>query len=287
MCGTEKHRFKHLGYRLNRAQGFRPQKREGVKTDIFRCRQCGLVFSNPIPVPEKLGSHYNLSPADYWDKEYLNNKEATALLVNHIKKTVDFTPGLKALDVGSGFGQYLNAMLNAGFDAYGIEPSPQFCRYAIEQGVPKERLYQVSAEDAIFENNSFDFIFLGALLEHVPNPSETLKKCISWLKPDGLIYVQVPSSAWLSARLMNLYYRLIGTRFVANLSPMHPPYHLFEFSLLAFKANGLINRYYIECYEYAVCQTYFPKYLDWLIKPIMRFTNTGMELYVWLKKKEN
>ncbi|HGJ63837.1 TPA: class I SAM-dependent methyltransferase [bacterium] len=286
MCGAEKDRFKFLGYRLNRAQGLRPAKKEGVKTKIFRCRRCGIVFPDPMPVPVNLDFHYNISPADYWDNDYLNDNEAASVFVNHIKDVLEYRPGLKALDVGSGFGQYLRAMLNSGFDAYGIEPSTRFCQYACENGIPKDRIFQVAVEDAVLENNSFDFIFLGAILEHVINPSETLKKCVSWLKQDGLIYVQVPSSSWLTASIMNTYYRIIGTRFIANLSPMHPPYHLFEFSLASFRANGIINNYAVKHFEYAVCQTYFPKFLDGLIKPLMRFTNTGMEIYVWLKKGE-
>ena len=106
-----------------------------------------------------------------------------------------------------------------------------------------------------------------------------------WLKPNGIIHIQVPSSNWLVHKLVNFFYKITGTDYVGNLSPMHKPYHLFEFSLNSFKKHSERFNYEIIDFDYYVCETYLPKSLDFFIKPLMKWTNTGMQLAIWIRKK--
>jgi hypothetical protein len=64
-----------LGRRLSTSQGVRPTKRVGVATTVMRCRSCGLVFSNPLPVPNDLGDHYDIDPGDYWKPGYFDETD--------------------------------------------------------------------------------------------------------------------------------------------------------------------------------------------------------------------
>ncbi len=52
-------RFRVLGRRLNAHQGMRPRHGAAIATTINRCRDCGLIFSNPRPVPASVGHHYD------------------------------------------------------------------------------------------------------------------------------------------------------------------------------------------------------------------------------------
>src|SRR5205085_2091982 len=79
--------------------------------------------------------------------------------------------------------------------------------------------------------NFFDFITFGAVLEHLYHPAACLEKALQWLKPEGILQVEVPSSKHLVSKLINIYFTLIGTNFVTNISPMHAPFHMYEFSL--------------------------------------------------------
>ena len=108
---------------------------------------------------------------------------------------------------------------------------------------------------------------------------------MKWLKPGGIMQIEVPSSDWLINKILNTYYRLKGLDYVANISPMHEPFHLYEFSLKSFQKNSQLNGFEIVHSEYHVCTTYMPKIFDFLFVPYMRLTNTGMQLCVWLKKK--
>jgi 2-polyprenyl-3-methyl-5-hydroxy-6-metoxy-1,4-benzoquinol methylase len=199
---------------------------------------------------------------------------------------LDIKNGLKALDVGAGLGQSMIALNKIGFDSYGFEPSEPFYYRAIEKNnINPDRLKLGMIEDLEYTNNFFDFITFGAVLEHLYDPSSAIIKAIKWLKPNGIIHIEVPSSDWLVSKLINTYFRLIGTDYVTNISPMHPPYHLYEFSLKSFKEHSIMNNYEITFYKYFVCNTHMPKLIDYFIKPYMKMTNTGMQLSIWLRKK--
>src|SRR5687767_8990260 len=67
MCGSD--RFAMLGMRLSASQGMNPRKAEGIAVPVKRCRECGLVFADPQPVPDTLSEHYGLPPESYWSDE--------------------------------------------------------------------------------------------------------------------------------------------------------------------------------------------------------------------------
>ena len=126
-------------------------------------------------------------------------------------------------------------MNSAGFDTYGLEPSETFREMAISKmKIDDEKLKLGGVEDLDYPKESFDFITFGAVLEHLYHPAENLKKATEWLKPGGIIHAEIPSSNWLISKLLNLYYSLKGTNYVSNLSPMHVPFHLYEFSEKSF-----------------------------------------------------
>src|SRR6185436_15711156 len=116
------------------------------------------------------------------------------------------------------------------YDAYGIEPSEPFYRRAIDQmGISPDRLSLTTFEDAEFPR-MFDIVSFGVILEHLYDPSAALAKAFKWLNPDGVIHVEVPSSKYIFSNILNLYFWLCRTDYVVNISPMHVPFHLYEFT---------------------------------------------------------
>lgn len=287
MCNASNIRFKILGKRLNYSQSFRPRRKSGITTTVVKCRNCGLIFSNPQPLPLNIQDHYAIPPDSYWEKEFVNSGVAIDEdIVNKLKSGSDDVSTLKVLDIGAGLGKHMKGFEQLGFDVYGIEPSETFFDKATELfHFSPEKFKCASIETAEFPSDFFDFIYFGAVLEHLPDPSLAIQQAMKWLKPGGYTYIQVPSSKWLIAKLINFVYWIKRNGYVTNLSPMHPPYHLYEFSIKSFRKNAIISGYEIDSYTYSVCSTFMPKSFDWILKPVMRWTNTGMELYVWLRKK--
>lgn len=287
MCGSNVAGHKVLGKRLNRSQGRRPASRTGITTTtVVRCTECGLIYSNPQPIPNNIQDHYGVPPEAYWKKEYFQPDEKYFQYeIKTLKSLGSFAPGAKALDIGAGLGKCMIALENAGFDVFGIEPSEPFYRRAIDKmNIDPSKLQLSAIESASFPENQFDFITFGAVLEHLYDPSASIKKAMRWLKPGGILHIEVPSSNWLVARLINLYYAVRGLDYVSNISPMHEPFHLYEFTLESFLRNSGNGGYELLHHEYYVAQTFLPRVLDFILVPFMKHTRTGMQLCVWLKK---
>ena len=284
MCGSL-HR-EVFGMRLNRSQGLRPKRVGGIAVSIERCRDCGLLFANPLPVPEKMSDHYGIPPEDYWAAEvkgwepsYFAREIATA------KRHIDFRPGMRALDIGAGLGKCMKSLEAAGFDASGIEPTDVFRNRAISMmGVAPERVQLATLEEAEFPAASFDFITFGAVLEHLFDPDASLRKALGWLRPGGVIQAEVPNADYLVAKLVNLFFRLRGTNYVTNLNPMHPPFHLYEFTLDSFRRNGSRTGYEIAEHQFMVCSIFHvPRLLHPPLRWWMDRHDSGMQLTVWLR----
>jgi 2-polyprenyl-3-methyl-5-hydroxy-6-metoxy-1,4-benzoquinol methylase len=203
-----------------------------------------------------------------------------------LKKLQKFTLGMKALDVGAGIGKCMISLEKSGFDAYGFEPSKPFYERAISiMNIRPEKIRLGKIEDIDYEKEYFDFITFGAVFEHLYHPAENLEKAFQWLKPQGLIQIEVPSSDYLISKIINEYYRLLGTNYVTNISPMHTPFHLYEFSLKSFKRLAERLKFEVVFHEYSVGGIPIaPKIFHPILRKIMHQTKTGMQLTVWLKK---
>jgi 2-polyprenyl-3-methyl-5-hydroxy-6-metoxy-1,4-benzoquinol methylase len=96
-----------------------------------------------------------------------------------------------ALEIGCGAGGLLNSLRNAGFRVLGLEPdrtlaAESACRYGLD-------VRATSLEAACIGEQVFDLICLSHVLEHVPDPRDTLQRVRSLLKPGGLVFVEVPN----------------------------------------------------------------------------------------------
>ena len=286
MCGATKDYFSVLGKRLNSSQGKNPAKKVGITTTVCKCNNCDLIFANPLPIPEDINDHYGVPPETYWKEEYFKvSDDYFKGEIEWLNRLMPIKEGMRTLDIGAGIGKQMIALKRAGFEAYGLEPSEPFYERAIEKmGISPERLELSSIENAEYENDYFDFISFGAVLEHLYFPSESIGQALKWLKPGGLIHIEVPSTKWLINKILNRYYKLRGLDYVANISPMHTPFHLTEFSYESFVKNAELNNYKIKDHCYYVCRTFMPKILDPLLKNYMRKTDSGMQLCIWLEK---
>ena len=288
MCAAPSSSFRVLGLRLNRSQGRNPRGVTGAGVTIVRCRKCGLVFPNPQPIPPRIEDHYDMPGEAYWGDTRAKPEVTPAALAHWQKLRAQTTSECapSALDVGVGSGFTAKAMIAAGFDVFGFEPIPQFRELALEAlELPADRIAACGIEDADYPPTTFDLVNFGAVLEHLYDPSMSLQKALSWLKPGGLIVLEVPSGDWLLAKIVNAFFRLRLTSYVTHCSPMHSPFHLYEFTRETFRYNGMRLGYTIVTANFDVGGvTVLPKFVQRLLNPVMRQTSTGLTLSLVLRK---
>lgn len=206
---------------------------------IVRCRRCRLVFVNPQPTARQLrrfyAQYFPPESAPLWAKQMgqVFRREGREYLLRRKKHG-------RLLDVGCGFGFFLKMMRDAGWDVVGVEPSPTAAASARRRfglNVLAGRL-----EDASFPPESFDAITLWYVLEHVPNPMDTLARCSALLKPGGALIVRVPNNnAMIDAVLARL--GRFGQRFFL----IRPPRHLFDYTLDTLTQLLARNRLRVVC----------------------------------------
>lgn len=134
----------------------------------------------------------------------------------------------RVLDVGAGRGELLRAALRQGWHGVGVEPSAPFADYATRHSGAEIR--RASLEQCAFPDASFDVVILGAVLEHLYNPNETIREIARILRPGGALFVDVPNETGLYFRVGNAYQRLRGRDWTVNLAPTFEPFHVFGFN---------------------------------------------------------
>jgi 2-polyprenyl-3-methyl-5-hydroxy-6-metoxy-1,4-benzoquinol methylase len=219
---------------LGRRGGSAHREHLGVETEIWRCGRCGLTFPNPMPVP--VGGpdqHYAVSPDSYFEHHDTPNKMKNAAgLLTQAEALVGRKGTL--LDIGAGRGELLQTGVKLGWRVVGIEPSTTFAAHAAQLSGAEVRREPV--EQCGFASSSFDVVILGAVLEHLYNPDETIREISRILRPGGALFVDVPNERGLYFVLGNLYQKLRGRDWVVNLAPTFSPFHVFGFSPKSLRA---------------------------------------------------
>ena len=236
------------GKYLGRRGGAAHREGTGVECRIWRCRGCGLVFPNPMPLPAAgVGELYALDPEHYFQNHDFGDKMASARHMVAGAGRLAGGPG-RLLDVGSGRGDVLVAAREAGWEATGIDLSPSFADYAERRSGAEVRREPI--ERCGFAEGSFDAVILAAVLEHLYDPDRTVREIARVLRPGGAFFVDVPNEAGLYFRLGNLYQRLRGRDWVVHVAPTFEPFHVFGFSPRALRA--LLSKHGLEARDWHV-----------------------------------
>ena len=186
---------------------------------IVRCRSCGLVYVNPRPVDlVSLYAQYHARDGETeasWDGLMGGiYRQAAELLCSSRKGS---RPG-RLLDVGCGYGAFVSAMRERGWDAEGVDPSPAVVAAAARKG---RQVRLGTLEGLESEVGIYDAITMFYVLEHLPDPIGALRKVSALLVPGGTLLLRVPHTTPLVQFLS--CFGLGGALY-------DPPYHLYDFS---------------------------------------------------------
>lgn len=172
---------------------------DGAHHRIVICESCGLVRSDPVLASNVLADLYAESTFDYGSEvasiaatyeRYLSLLEARAPARRQ---------GL--LEIGCGNGFFLERAQARGWGGVrGVEPSAD----AIAKAPPaiQAAITCDVMRAGLFEPETFDAICLFQVLDHLPNPRETLRAAYELLRPGGQILALNHNVRALSARIL-------------------------------------------------------------------------------------
>ena len=222
---------------------------------FFYCGRCESLWLNPRPSREELHKYYikyythpglhrrvesiwlpalrkrikSVILSQDFGYQHLDDSEADTLFgllrfVPPLKQRIafsvrflSFVKGGRLLDVGCGNGSFLAFMQGLGWEVIGIEPDPEAARIAQEHfGVD---VFMGTLEDANLPKGTFDAITMHHVIEHMPDPLSTLRRCFQLLRPRGKLSVVTPSIKSLGHQLFKKSWLAIDPRHLVLFSP--------------------------------------------------------------------
>jgi SAM-dependent methyltransferase len=169
--------------------------RHGGALRTVVCIGCGIITNDPIPSDAELAAFYTSSyRVAYKGAEVPRKRQVYRnfrRIAAHFKDNAAFYGApMTGLDLGSGSGEFLFFARAAGLDFSGVEPNKGYASYSSGMlGLP---VANKLLEELSFPAAQFDMIRLSHVLEHMRDPVRSLTTLRGWLKPGGLLYVEVP-----------------------------------------------------------------------------------------------
>ncbi|MDP2922657.1 MAG: glycosyltransferase [Candidatus Omnitrophota bacterium] len=206
---------------------------DGFKYNHIRCKECGLIYADPMPSltnQELCGMSLEL-----WHKDFLES--SSVFNWNHfnryreynrlrVKALMHYVKGTKLLEVGCGNGYFLKAAKDNGWQVYGIEVCERLAAHINKY--LEVNIFAGTLEQAKFSDNFFDVVYLNHLLEHLSDPLGFLTEARRILKEDGILFVCLPNARDIFEILRKAAAQLCLTKGWKGY--LNPPMHLYAFS---------------------------------------------------------
>lgn len=186
---------------------------------ILQCGACGIGRAETT----------NFDPQRYYTGDYFSGvhpdgyadyRGTEPVLRREFARTVEFIrryrPGGRLLEIGCAYGFFLQEARQF-YDVQGLEIAEDAVAFCREHGLPVRA--GVADEANFAQLGRFDVIVLLDVIEHLPDPVQTLTLCRQHLERGGVIVVTTGDFASLYARVAGRNWRL-----------MTPPQHLWYFT---------------------------------------------------------
>jgi 2-polyprenyl-3-methyl-5-hydroxy-6-metoxy-1,4-benzoquinol methylase len=184
--------------------------------DIVKCTKCNIAFRIPIISSNELEEIYSDKYPSLIDEKYL--EKFRLKLFEDILKEINRKPKVKGslLDIGCGYGKFMEMAANNGWDAVGTELYDKACEFINKK--KKIKAYYGELKNIEFKENSFDIITLWHVLHHMFNPKEQLSEIHRILKPEGEVFIRSPNFSfnYLSYKMVRKLDKIIAKIFHKN-----------------------------------------------------------------------
>jgi len=195
--------------------------------DVVRCTTCGMVFVSPVRYrglnlsdeqqaeSERLRDSSDLGDLDgCWEMQFLDGEHVRLASGNNFQELLETLRGYlpaqgRLLDFGAGWGFFVAAARDAGWDAAGIEPQPGRALYARESLGLDVR--STTLVPGLFPAGHFDAVVALQVFEHLDDPAAEIDRIREVLRPGGLLVIEVPSIASPLVKVMGGRHRHFET----------------------------------------------------------------------------
>lgn len=208
---------------------------EGLNSiELFECNKTGYRFYHPFS---------SIGDADFYKDLSLNRANYYSTRWEHIKALPILNSKQKVLEIGCGFGIFLNLLKNNLIEAEGIELNPEAI---VKCKVNGYKVYDLLINDFAKKNQEkYDVVCSFQVLEHITNVHDFIKNALITLKPNGKLIIGVPNN--------NPYLFIKDKYHTLNLPPHHAGLwnkkslqsleHIFQIKLVSLEYEPLEKTY--------------------------------------------
>ena len=222
------------------------RSRSGNPLRTVICQACGLVWSDPRPHDARqfYEAEYRLAYKNTYSPKPKHVVRAGKVALSRFGKIAQLLSSQKTvLDVGTGGGEFAYLLQSLGHVVNGIEPNRGYADHSIQQYGLTVRVGFV--QDATFDPASFDIVTIWHVLEHTEDPGFILARLRSWLKPDGVLVVEVPNVEATCQAPRNTFHEAHLYNFnVVSLRRLAKKQGLYETSHLISQDGGNITMFF-------------------------------------------
>ncbi len=170
--------------------------------DYFKCRRCATMFQSPLPTIEQMRNYVDKEYSAGVYREYVRAADLKRLTFRDRARAIKKRYGTgRLLDVGASCGYFIDAALDEGFDAYGVELSPEAVRSA--SGRARERLTVGDVNQLIAKSTEpFDIITAFDIVEHTLDPHRFLQNLVSVSHAGTALVMSTPDTRHFISRIM-------------------------------------------------------------------------------------
>ena len=151
------------------------------------------------------------------------NKPYPPLLTQYLLKKYVSKKGGKFLDIGCGFGDYLQAFQNIGYEVKGYDLSPETMKLPFDISIGN-----LEKDKLPYQENEFDVIFSKSVIEHLFVPENYLIEIKRVLKPGGRFFCLCPD--WNSQK--DNFYNDPTHVHPYNLSSLNQLFQMYNFKII-------------------------------------------------------
>lgn len=175
------------------------KERNGIYMPVTICKNCGSIQSNPRMKQESLNEFYNLefntlfrnkySPSEYFNVQYSRGKSLYTFLEKETQLFKNDIKSMHIVEVGCGIGGILKYFKDLGCTVKGVDLGSDYIEYGKKS---YELDLEVGTIEDIKDGNKADLIIYRHVMEHILDLEKELELLSQLLKPEGLLYIEVP-----------------------------------------------------------------------------------------------
>ena len=163
---------------------------------IYKCMSCSHVQLLPRPFVSEDKEYYDGNRQDRAIHKVINIKELKKSSISDVNRRADFienrfSKNIDILDVGVGYGFFLEEMTNRGYKIKGVEISDE--RRDIAKTIIDVPILDINFCEESSGTESVDVVTLFHVLEHITDPIQFCKNLRNIIKKDSYLIVEVPN----------------------------------------------------------------------------------------------